>query len=101
MTRSRAIELAEEHLTSGALLRELTRKVAYPTESESDERTDVHLSYIRDEIVPGLQRCAFESRLVDNPRAGMPPFLVARRVEDPSHRTVLIYGHGDVVRGDD
>ncbi|MEU0478821.1 M20 family metallopeptidase [Streptosporangium sp. NPDC006013] len=100
MTRSRAIELAEGYLESGGLLRELERKVAYPTESESGERAEVHLSYLRDEIVPVLQRCGFEWRLVENPVAGMPPFLLARRIEDPSLQTVLVYGHGDVVLGD-
>ncbi|MDQ6526708.1 M20 family metallopeptidase [Nocardioides sp. LHD-245] len=100
MTRARAIELAEAHLDSGDLLRELTRKVAYPTESEADDRDEAHRSYLRDEIVPGLRRCGFTWRLVENPVAGMPPFLLARRVEDPALRTVLVYGHGDVVRGD-
>ncbi|MCG8149354.1 M20 peptidase family dipeptidase, partial [Pimelobacter simplex] len=57
MTRARAIELAEDYLESGGLLRELQRKVAYPTESESDERADVHVDYLTDEIVPVLRRC--------------------------------------------
>lgn len=100
LTRARAIELAEDYLESGALLRELERKVAYATESESGECGDVHRDYLHDEIVPGLERCGFAWRLVENPMAGRPPFLVARRVEDPDLRTVLVYGHGDVVLGD-
>ncbi|MFJ9313016.1 M20 family metallopeptidase [Pimelobacter simplex] len=100
MTRARAIELAEDYLESGGLLRELERKVAYPTESESDERADVHVAYLTDEIVPVLRRCGFTWRLVENPAAGRPPYLLAGRVEDPALRTVLVYGHGDVVLGD-
>ena len=37
------------------------------------------------------------SRILDNPLG--PPFLVAERIEDPALVTVLIYGHGDTVRG--
>ena len=36
-----------------------------------------------------------------NPVAGAPPLLTAERIEDPALPTVLLYGHGDVVRGDD
>ena len=32
-------------------------------------------------------------------RGDGPPFLVAERIEDPDALTVLVYGHGDTVRG--
>jgi len=100
MTRARAIELAEDCLESGRLLEDLRRMVSYPTESESGDRAQVHLDYLRDEIAPMLHSCGFEWRLVENPVPSMPPFLLAHRVEDPAQRTVLVYGHGDVVLGD-
>ena len=37
--------------------------------------------------------------MFDNPRRDGPPFLVGERIEDSSLLTVLIYGHGDTVRG--
>ena len=37
--------------------------------------------------------------MLPNPRAEYGPFLIARRVEDPAKPTVLTYGHGDVIRG--
>jgi acetylornithine deacetylase/succinyl-diaminopimelate desuccinylase-like protein len=35
----------------------------------------------------------------DNPRGSGGPFLVAELIEDPKRPTVLLYGHGDVIRG--
>ena len=34
-----------------------------------------------------------------NPLEGFGPILTAERIEDPSRPTVLLYGHGDTVRG--
>ncbi|MFI5429313.1 M20 family metallopeptidase [Aeromicrobium sp. UC242_57] len=101
MTRSHAIELAESFLESGDFLRELTRKVAHATESEVADNQSVHRAYLLDEIVPVLERCGCTWRIVDNPVAGEPPFLIAHRHEDDTAPTVLTYGHGDVVLGDE
>src|SRR6516165_6028582 len=48
-------------------------------------------------MVPSLAPLGFTSRVLDNPSG--PPFLVAERKEDDAAVTVLIYGHGDTVRG--
>ena len=32
---------------------------------------------------------------------GLPPFLIAKREESPNLPTILLYGHGDVVYGQD
>src|SRR5262249_60438867 len=48
-------------------------------------------------MVPSLAPLGFMSRVLDNPSG--PPFLVAERMEDDAAVTVLIYGHGDTVRG--
>ncbi|SUB16711.1 Uncharacterised protein [Pantoea agglomerans] len=37
----------------------------------------------------------------ENPQPGSPPFLIATLIEDPFRPTLLCYGHGDVVFGDD
>src|SRR5262249_31027298 len=39
----------------------------------------------------------FTSRILEN--AVGPPFLVAERIEDAAALTILLYGHGDTVRG--
>lgn len=101
MSRSHAIELADSFLLSGDFLRELTRKLTYPTESEAAGNQSVHRSYLLDEIVPVLERCGFAWEIVDNPLQDGPPFLIAQRHEGSGLPTVLTYGHGDVVLGDE
>jgi acetylornithine deacetylase/succinyl-diaminopimelate desuccinylase-like protein len=41
----------------------------------------------------------FSCRILPNPSAKYGPFLIAERIEDASLPTVLTYGHGDVIRG--
>lgn len=79
----------------------LARRVAFRTESQDDARAAELVRYLTDEIGPALACLGFATELWDNPSVGAPPFLFAQRIEDPSLTTVLMYGHGDVVRGDD
>jgi acetylornithine deacetylase/succinyl-diaminopimelate desuccinylase-like protein len=85
----------------GTLRRALARRVAIPTESQVDARRPELRRYLTDEIAPTLTRLGFACTLWDNPVADAPPFLFAQRIEDPNLTTVLMYGHGDVVRGYD
>src|SRR5919206_76609 len=51
-------------------------------------------------IRPWLERLGFAAAIHPNPLgAGFGPILTAARVEDPARPTVLLYGHGDTVRG--
>jgi len=98
MSRKRAIETAERYFDEGAFAADLERRVAI--RSTSQEPDDGVLgAYLRAEMTPCLERLGFECRVLDNPVAGGPPFLVAERIEDPTCTTVLSYGHGDTVRG--
>jgi acetylornithine deacetylase/succinyl-diaminopimelate desuccinylase-like protein len=54
-------------------------------------------SYLDDEITPALKPLGFTCRVLDNPSG--PPVLVAERIENPDFVTVLVYGHGDTIRG--
>ncbi len=45
MTRADAIERAHRHLHSGDFIAELKRRVAYPTESQNRERSEVLQAY--------------------------------------------------------
>ena len=56
-------------------------------------------AYLRDDMAPLLAGLGFACRIHDNPAGADLPILVARRIEDPALPTVLLYGHGDVVRG--
>ncbi|MFO1218207.1 MAG: M20 family metallopeptidase [Burkholderiaceae bacterium] len=97
--RSAALQRAAGHFDSGDFQRTLARRVALPTESENPARAAVLRSYLSDEIGAALDALGGTAAIHDNPVAGAPPLLIGQRVEDPALPTVLVYGHGDVVRG--
>ncbi len=99
MTRNTAIEFAERYFDDGRFLAELGRRVGRRTESQHAESAPALRAYLSDEMEPALRELGFVSTLHDNPVSNGAPFLVARRIEDPALPTVLVYGHGDVVRG--
>jgi acetylornithine deacetylase/succinyl-diaminopimelate desuccinylase-like protein len=98
MTRAVAIARARQQLHSGEFLVELDRRVAYPTESQNQERRDSLRAYLEDELTPAFSRLDFSTRLIETP-TGKTPYLLAEYRENASVPTVLMYGHGDVVDG--
>ncbi|PLZ04331.1 hypothetical protein CY652_01270 [Burkholderia sp. WAC0059] len=101
MSRESAIRHAAARHDSGTFLAELARRVAMRTESQESGRAGVLRAYLTDEMAPSLARLRFVSRIYDNPVEGAGPLLIAHRHESDALPTVLIYGHGDVVRGYD
>ncbi|PKU25657.1 M20 family metallopeptidase [Telmatospirillum siberiense] len=101
MTRQDAIAIAAAYHASGEFLADLSRRVAFRTESQEADRIAILRSYLDEELIPTTTALGFTSRVIDNPVAGFGPFLIAERKEDAALPTVLIYGHGDVVRGDE
>lgn len=99
MTREQAILLATDSYDSGALQAALARRVAYATESEVPEQAPAQHAYLNEDLVPRLEELGFACRVHPNPAGVDLPILVARRDEGPALPTVLMYGHGDVVRG--
>lgn len=99
MTREQAIIQAVEAYDSGALQSTLARRVAFATESEVPEQAPAQHAYLNEELVPRLTDLGFSCEVHANPAGIDLPILVARRVESPELPTVLMYGHGDVVRG--
>jgi len=100
--RDAALQAAAEYFDSGAFTATLARRVAMPTESQNPERAAVLQDYLVCELVPQLEAMGFACELHANPaRADAGPFLIATRIEDPALPTVLSYGHGDVIRGQD
>src|SRR5262249_18776823 len=97
MSRAAAIARAHSYFDSGEFLVDLRRRVALPSTSQEPDRAPALRRYLDDEMVPSLAPLGFTSRVLDNPSG--PPFLVAERMEDDAAVTVLIYGHGDTVRG--
>jgi acetylornithine deacetylase/succinyl-diaminopimelate desuccinylase-like protein len=97
MSRAAAIFRAHTYFDDGRFLADLRRRVAIPSSSQEPERASALRAYLTDEMVPSLARLKFNCRVLDNPLG--PPMLAAERSEDPTALTVLIYGHGDTIRG--
>lgn len=99
MTRESAVSRATRHFDEGQFIEDLARRVAIRTESQipaSRPNMDV---YLESELRPAFDRMGFRSEILPNPVDGVGPILLAERIEDPALPTVLMYGHGDVIRG--
>ncbi len=101
MTRTRegAIARAEAYFDEGGFLGDLARRVAIPTASQNAGSMQALIDYATAEMTPALARLGYDCAVLPNPFPRFGPFLIARRIEDPARTTVLTYGHGDVVRG--
>ena len=101
MTAENIVEQALAWFDQGEYKRTLARRVAIATESQSNQRDAELARYLDEEIKPALSAMGFSLLSVENPHAAHRPFLIATRIEDSKLPTVLSYGHGDVVFGDD
>lgn len=100
-TREGVIASAVALMDDGRFRALMERRVAFRTESQVPEQMPELHRYLTEEIIPGVEAMGFSSQILENPVADRGPFLVARRIEDEARPTVLIYGHGDVTRGQD
>jgi acetylornithine deacetylase/succinyl-diaminopimelate desuccinylase-like protein len=98
MPRQAALDRAAGYYDSGAFLADLTQLVAVPTESEEAGGAPYLAVYLTERLRPKLEQMGFVAEVLVNPAAAG-PLLLAERLEDPDLPTVLIYAHGDVVRG--
>ncbi|KQP04880.1 hypothetical protein ASF28_18815 [Methylobacterium sp. Leaf99] len=99
MSRHDAIAHATRHYDEGGFLAALQDAVARPTESQTTGQVPALHAYLADYLVPAIAPLGFTGRIHDNPDGIHGPFLIATRHEDDALPTVLIYGHGDTVRG--
>ncbi|MFC3998046.1 M20 family metallopeptidase [Nocardiopsis sediminis] len=99
MDRSSAITKARDFFDSGRFFTELSELVARPTESQRPERSVALEAYLTDALDPILGELGCTVTVAPNPVDGGGPFLVAARIEDAALPTVLLYGHADVVDG--
>ncbi|MBV8191864.1 MAG: M20 family metallopeptidase [Alphaproteobacteria bacterium] len=98
-TRDGAIGRAEKYFDDGGFLADLQRRVAIPTTSQESDSMPALQEYVSGEMTQSLQKLGYECTVLPNPKPQYGPFLIARRVEDSAKPTVLTYGHGDVIRG--
>ncbi|HSV52078.1 MAG TPA: M20 family metallopeptidase [Burkholderiaceae bacterium] len=99
MPRDQLLHSVSRWFDAGDFKRDLARRVAWPTTSDSGPPGPALEGYLREEIVPSLASLGFSCEILVNPVPAGGPLLVARRIEDKDLPTVLTYGHGDVVNG--
>ncbi len=100
-TRELALAGARAHFDSGAFVTDLSRRVAIRSASQEAGSAPALRAYLEDEMAPCLGRLGFDPRIHPNPEPAFGPLLVASRHESDDVPTVLMYGHGDVIRGQD
>lgn len=98
-TREGALARAARFFDEGGFKALLTRLVAIPSTSQEPGFAPELDRYLREAIRPWLERLGFAVAIQRNPVESCGPILTAERIEDPSRPTVLLYGHGDTVRG--
>ena len=101
MSRDAAITRAETYFDDGGFIADLARRVAIPSTSQEPSGAEAVRTYLEDEMRPTLEGLGYTCRIFANPKPGGGPLLVGERIEDPDAVTVLTYGHGDTVRGQD
>jgi acetylornithine deacetylase/succinyl-diaminopimelate desuccinylase-like protein len=101
--RAAALAAAAVHFDCGDFVRDLARRVAIRSESQDPAQAGALRAYVEQEMSDSLTALGFDCRVFDNPLSGTGcgPFLIATRREDDALPTVLMYGHGDVIRGQD
>ena len=84
---------------TGYAERWLERLVSAPTQSQIIGQLNILRSYLCKTIKPLLADIGFVQKIYENPVEGAPPFLIAKRLESAALPTILLYGHGDVIYG--
>lgn len=96
--REQALERARGYIDDGSFLGRLAELVAYQTESHPPGRRSELERYCVEGLGPIVTELGFETTILPNPQEEHGPVLVATRHEGDHLPTLLIYGHGDVVR---
>ncbi|BDG71834.1 M20 family metallopeptidase [Roseomonas fluvialis] len=98
-SREGALTRAATFFDTGGFKALLTDLVAIPSTAQEEGREADLDRYLNGAIRPWLERLGFDVQVRPNPLEGFGPILTATRVEDAARPTVLLYGHGDTVRG--
>ncbi len=101
MIREEAIAQAHDLVDDGAFEEVMARWVAIECTAQEPERWGELERYLEDAIVPAVESLGCVWEIQENPAEGGGPFLIAEHWEGDELPTVLLYGHGDTVQGQD
>ncbi len=101
MTRTAALHRATEYFDQGRFQSDLTHLISYRTESQNPSQTarTECARYLDVAIGPRLAAMGVTYEVIDNPDPRGGPLLIGERHESHDQITVLTYGHGDTVLG--
>lgn len=99
MSRAAAIDAVTEYFDDGRFQDDLAALVAIPSESQNPDAAPELRRYLDEAMVPRLERLGFSWEILENPVSGGGPLLIGERREGDGLPTILTYGHGDVIRG--
>jgi len=98
-TREDALVRAAEMFDDGTFKETLSRFVAIPSTAQDPAMEPYLFKYLDEAIRPWVERLGFDVTIHPNPLEGFGPILTAQRIENEGNVNVLLYGHGDTVRG--
>ncbi|EAQ47386.1 MAG: hypothetical protein BM560_06195 [Roseobacter sp. MedPE-SWde] len=101
MTRETALAKATQYFETGGFQSDLARLVSYRSESQNPNPAAQaeSLRYLTEAMQPRLEAMGFTCELIDNPDPKGGPLLLGERHEGADLPTILTYGHGDTVLG--
>jgi acetylornithine deacetylase/succinyl-diaminopimelate desuccinylase-like protein len=98
-SRESALARAAALFDGGAFAQRLAALVAIPSTSQDPAHEPDLARYLEQGIRAWVEALGFTATIHPNPLPGFGPILTAERIENPALPTILLYGHGDTVRG--
>lgn len=101
MSRESALSRASRYFEAGDFQSDLAHLVTYRSESQNtapEARMECR-RYLEEAMLPRLRALGFDCEIIDNPDPTGGPLLIGERHEGEALPTILTYGHGDAVLG--
>ena len=97
--KDKAVQHASHYFDEGDFKKDLSELIAVKTESQNQKYN--LKNYYKNNIIPMLTEMGFKCNIMKNSSPEANVFLFAERIENHNFKTILTYGHGDVVLGQD
>ncbi len=97
--KEKAVQHATQYFDKGYFKKDLAELISVKTESQNNECNLEN--YYDQNIIPMLVKMGFKCKVMENPLSKANIILFAERIENAEFSTILTYGHGDVVLGQD